>query len=153
MKTKREPLLTGGKGGQRSYLGQLAKKGFQRLRSAGAIDEPEDEWRQREAEKACGYRISEAPRRCFDDLETHFLTLAGQTKRAFDRATGPANDMRTVAHEIAVAAATLGVGENYIAGMCRNMFRSSTWSTPKQGQALLIALLRAIARKKPSNAV
>lgn len=148
MKTKRETLLTGGKHGQRSYLGRLAKKGFQRLSSAGAIDEPEDAWRAREAEKACGHRISEAPRRCFTDLETHFLALAGETKRAFDRATGPSNDVRTVAHEISVAAATLGVGENYIKGMCRRMFQAETWEGPKQGQAVLIALLKAIGRKR-----
>lgn len=153
MKPKREPLLTSGKGGQRSYLGQLAKKAFQRLSSIGAIDEPEDAWRKRESEKACGYRISEAPRRCFDDLETHFLTLSGQTKRAFDRATSPDNDVRTIAHEIAVATATLGVGENYIKGMCRNMFRSDTWEGSKQGQKLLIALIKAIGRKTAPKAV
>lgn len=152
MKTKHEPMLTGGKGGQRSYLGQLAKQAFQRLTSAGAIDEPEDAWRKRESEQACGYRISEAPRRCFDDLETHFLTLSGQTKRAFDRATGPTNDVRTITHEISVAAATLGVGENYIKGMCRNILRADTWSTAPQARKILIALLKAIERKnKPSN--
>ena len=138
---------------QRGYLAQLAKQAHERLTASGAIDEPFETWRKREAmEASSGFTISEAPRHAFDDLETHFLSLTGQTKKAFDRATGPSNEERTIAHNIRVAAETCGVGEAYVAGICRKMFNRSTWEGAKQGQKVLIALSKAITRKNASNA-
>lgn len=125
---------------QRGYLGTLASQAYRYLTSKSAIDEPEKEWRHREAISACQFRISEAPSRCFDDLEQHFLTLAGKTGKALERALGPENDMRTLEHEIAVAARAAGVHPAYTQGICRRMFGADTWSNAKQAKAVLIAL-------------
>lgn len=86
---------------QRGYIAQLAKQAHTYLTGNNAIDEPFDTWRRREAMQATsGFTISEAPRRCFDDLERHFLVLAGKTGKAFDRTLGPDNAERQQRHTI-----------------------------------------------------
>ncbi len=128
---------------QRGYLSQLAKQAHAKLSSAGAIDEDFTAWRHAEARKATdGSTISEASRADFDALEQHFLALAGQSRKAYDRATGPDNDMRNMAHNIATAARQAGVSDAYIAAICRRMSGGTrdTWRDLKQGEAVLIAL-------------
>ncbi len=126
---------------QRGYLAQLAKQAHTYLTGKGAIDEPFDPWRKREAMDASkGFTISEAPRRCFDDLEQHFLMLAGKSDKALSRAIGPDNDMRQLAHEISVAAREAGVTPAYVQGICKRMYDADTWSNAKQAKAILIAL-------------
>lgn len=137
---------------QRGYLAQLAKQAHAFLTSKGAIDEPFEKWRHREAMDATsGFTISEAPKRCFDDLETRFLALAGKPAKAFERASGPANDERNLTHNIATAARECGANESYIAGICRRMFHGrETWQGVKEGKAVLVALknkLRTQQRK------
>lgn len=125
---------------QRGYLGTLATQAYRYLTSKGAIDEPEKEWRHREAISACGFRISEAPSNRFDALEQHFLTLAGKSGRALERALGPDNDMRNLEQQIAVAARTAGAHPAYVQGICKRMFGADTWSNTRQAKAVLIAL-------------
>jgi hypothetical protein len=126
---------------QRGYLAQLAKQAHTYLTGKGAIDEAFDAWRKREAmEVTKGFTISEAPRRCFDDLEQHFLMLAGKSDKALSRALGPDNDMRNLEQQIAVAARTVGVTPAYVQGICKRMFGADTWSNAKQAKAVLIAL-------------
>lgn len=148
---------------QRSYLGSLAKQAHAKLTSAGAIDEPETEWRHAQARTATrwsgcpeGVTISEASRADFDNLEQHFLALAGRTKEAFDRASGPDNATRQMAHNIGVAMRTAGVTEAYVAGICRRMFGRADWRGP-EGTAVLSALnkhaRRAKATPTPTTAI
>lgn len=125
---------------QRGYLGTLATQAYRYLTGKGAIDEPEKEWRHREAISACGFRISEAPSNRFDALEQHFLTLAGKSSKALERALGPENDMRQLAHEISVAAREAGVTPAYVQGICKRMYGADTWSNARQAKAVLIAL-------------
>lgn len=138
---------------QRGYLALLAKTAHSHLTSKGAIDEPFDVWRKYEAMQASsGFTISKAPRRCFDDLEQHFLALAGKSGAAFDRATGPDNESRQIAHEISVAAKTAGVTDGYVSGICRRMFRGRDhWDTATEGRKVLIAV-KQLARRKQSPA-
>jgi hypothetical protein len=137
---------------QRGYLAQLAKQAHTYLTGKGAIDEPFDAWRRREAmEASSGFTISEAPRRCFDDLEQHFLTLAGKTGKALERALGPDNDMRNLEQQISVAARTAGVHPAYVQGICKRMFGADTWSNARQAKAVLIALTNK-ARKNSKEA-
>ena len=134
---------------QRGYLAQLAKAAHTRLLDSGAIDDADfDHWRKHEAMDATsGFTISEAPKRCFDALETRFLTLSGQAKQAFERNLGPDNDMRQVAHNITVAARTAGVTAAYISGICQRMFGRTEWKTAAEGKAVLIALKQHARRK------
>lgn len=126
---------------QRGYIAQLAKQAHDYLTSKGAIDEPFDKWRKREAmEATSGFTISEAPSRCFDDLEQHFLSLAGKADKALERALGPGNDMRQLAHEIAVMQRQCAVTPAYVQGICKRMFGADTWSNAKQARSVLIAL-------------
>lgn len=146
MSTKRFAALTPK---QRSYLAQLAKTAHTTLTRCGAIDEPFDAWRKREAMQASkGFTISEAPKHCFDDLEQHFLALAGKSAQAFDRALGPTNEERTLQHEIDAHALDAGVGERYVAGICRRMFGTPKWSGAGQGKKVLIALKQLAKRRK-----
>lgn len=138
---------------QRGYLAQLAKQAHTYLTGNGAIDEDFESWRKREAMNASkGFTISEAPRRCFDDLEQHFLMLAGKSGKALERALGPDNDMRQLAHEIAVAAREAGVTPGYVQGICKRMYGADTWSNAHQAKAVLIALKnKARSDKKKST--
>lgn len=138
---------------QRSYLGILARNAFKKLMSAHALDDDmnEKEWRHTEAIEACGHTISEAPKSAFDALELRFLTLAGQTKQAFDKATQPGNDLRQLTHNIAVAAKACGVGEAYVQGICKRMFGRPDWQGPREGQAVLIALKQKARRPLRGN--
>lgn len=132
---------------QRGYLAQLAKQAHTYLTGKGAIDEPFDAWRKQEAMEASGgFTISEAPSRAFDALEQRFLMLAGKTEKALERALGPENDMRQLAHEIGVAQRQAGVTPGYVAGICKRMFDgATTWGNARQAKAVLAAL-RAKAR-------
>jgi len=125
---------------QRSMLGQLAKRAWKKQHDSGAIDEEETKWRHREALERCGFIISEAPKRCFDDLKSHFETMAGDAGKAFETLTGPDNETRQLTHEIGVAAKACGVTAGYVAGICRRMFGCDSWSGAEQGRAVLIAL-------------
>ena len=126
---------------QRGYIAQLAKQAHTYLTGNGAIDEAFDPWRRREAMKASkGFTISEAPRHSFDDLEQHFLMLAGKSGKALERALGPENDMRQLGHEISVAAREAAVAPGYVQGICKRMFGADTWSNARQAKAVLIAL-------------
>lgn len=134
---------------QRGYLAQLAKQAHAYLTSKSAIDEPFDAWRKREAMHASsGFTISEAPRRCFDDLEQHFLMLAGKSGKAMERALGPDNDMRNLEQQIAVAARTAGVTPAYVQAICRRMHGADTWSNAKQAKAVLVALKKKSRRQE-----
>jgi len=134
---------------QRSMLGQLAKRAWKKQHDSGAIDEDETTWRHREAmEATSGFKISEAPKRCFDALKAHFETMAGDAGKAFETLTGPDNETRQLAHEIGVAAKACGVTAGYVAGICRRMFGCDSWSGAEQGRAVLIAL-----KKKGQKAV
>jgi|GEM_PF-2624765 len=137
---------------QRGYIAQLAKQAHSYLTGKGAIDEDFATWRRREAmEVTSGFTISEAPRRCFDDLEQHFLTLAGKASKALERALGPENDMRQLEHEIAVASRTAGVTPAYVQGICKRMFSANTWSNAKQAKAVLIALKNKIRQNAKTH--
>ena len=137
---------------QRGYLGTQATQAYRYLTNKGAIDEPEKEWRLREAISACGFRISEAPSNRFDALEQHFLSLAGKSGKALERALGPENDMRQLAHEIAVAAREAGVAPGYVQGICKRMYGADTWSNARQAKAVLIALKNKARTDKKKTA-
>ena len=85
---------------QRGWIEGEARAAFRKLESAGATDETYNDWRVREAIKVCGFRISEAPKRAFDDLLSHFQSLNGKTDKAMDRLTGKENDWRFWESEI-----------------------------------------------------
>lgn len=138
---------------QRGYIALLAKQAHDYLTAKGAIDEPFDRWRKREAmDVTSGFTISEAPRRRFDDLEQHFLALAGKADKALDRALGPQNDMRQLAHEIAEAQRQAAVTPSYVAGICKRMFGAATWGNAKQAKAVLIALKNKIRSEQEAAA-
>jgi hypothetical protein len=136
---------------QRSYLGGLADSTRRMLIARGAIeagDETAKDWRHRESREATkqrdpqaiGWTISEAPASAFDDLLAHFQALSGHADKALATLTGDSNEMRQMTHNIAIAAKACGVGENYVAGICRRMFGVATWKTWNEGQKVLIAL-------------
>jgi len=138
---------------QRGYLARLAKKAHDYLTGKGAIDEPFDAWRKREAMEASnGFTISEAPRRAFDDLEQHFLALGGQSAKALERALGPENDMRQLAHAIAVAQRQAAVTPAYVQGICKRMFGADTWGNARQAKAVLIALRNKVRKSQEDAA-
>jgi hypothetical protein len=136
---------------QRSYIGGLADSTRRMLIARGAIeaaDETAQAWRHRECREATrqrdpqgmGWTISEAPASAFDDLLAHFQALGGHADKALATLTGDSNEMRQMSHNIGIAAKACGVGENYIAGICRRMFRRDSWITPAEGKKVLIAL-------------
>jgi hypothetical protein len=77
---------------QRKWIEGEARGAFRKMEGAGATDETYNDWRVREAIKACGFRISEAPRAAFDDLLSHFEALNGKPEKALERQLGPGND-------------------------------------------------------------
>lgn len=137
---------------QRGYLAQLAKQAYNKLTGAGAIDEDFDLWRKQEAMEATnGFSISTAPSRCFDALEQRFLMLAGNTSKALERALGPENDMRQLAHEIGVAQRSAGVTPSYVSGICKRMFGADTWGNASQAKAVLTALKKKARSQKEDS--
>lgn len=134
MPTSRTPGLLSPR--QRSYLARLARSAWQRLTSAGAIDEPSGAWRHREAMQAAdGHTISTAPRRYFDALEQHFLALSGQPAKAYDKATGPSNEERQLRHKIADLAAQLGLPSDYASGKPLRQLKGILINLTRQARA------------------
>lgn len=156
-------------GPQRAYLGRFAESTRRMLIERGAIDEHEEtpkEWRHREAREATkdldpqgiGWTISEAPKQAFDALKARFEMLSGQAGKALETLSGPSNDMRNLAHEINKAAKACGVGPGYIAGICKRQSGGTrtTWTTPAEGKAVLVALTKhaaALAKKAQAEAL
>lgn len=156
-------------GPQRSYLGRFAESTRRMLIERGAIEAHEEtakEWRHREAREATkdldpqgiGWTISEAPKQAFDALKARFEMLSGQAGKALETLSGPSNDMRTLAHEIDKAAKTCGVGSGYIAGICKRQSGGTrtTWTTPAEGKAVLVALTKhaaSLAKKAQAEAL
>jgi len=143
---------------QRSFLGGLAAGASRLMVTSGAIDPHEESctpWRRRHAREATadlhpqavGWTISEAPGFCFDALKARFEALAGQTDKALETLTGTPNDIRQMAHNISVAAKACGVGEAYIAGICKRQSRGARtgWTTLSEGKAVLSALTKHAA--------
>lgn len=91
----------------------IARKAWSRMTSLGAIDEPFDAWRHTEAESVVGCRISAANSSQLDRLETHFLSLAGQTDKALDSALGEDGDTRRRRYVIRQLASQLGHPADY----------------------------------------
>ena len=80
---------------QRLLLAGLARRAWKQRSDANATDLTYDQYRHEEARRACGHKISEAPRSAFDDLFTHFQKECGNIARAFDHAMQPqSNDWR-----------------------------------------------------------
>jgi hypothetical protein len=71
---------------QRLLLAGLARRAWKQRSDANATDLTYDQYRHEEAIRACGHKISEAPRTAFDDLFTHFQKECGNIDRAFDHA-------------------------------------------------------------------
>lgn len=91
----------------------IARKAWTRLTSAGAIDESFDDWRHREAESVVGCRLSAASSPQLDRLETHFLSIAGQTDKALDAELGEDGATRRRRHVIRDLATQLGHPADY----------------------------------------
>jgi hypothetical protein len=155
MSAKPVKLLTNA---QRSFLGGLADGAHRLMVSRGAIDPHEESctpWRRRHAREATadlhpqaiGWTISEAPAFCFDALKARFEALAGQTDKALETLTGTPNDIRQMAHNISVVAKACGVGDAYIAGICKRQSRGARngWTTLSEGKAVLTALTKHAA--------
>lgn len=133
---------------QRSFLASLAREGFNRLASAGATDEPFNDWRRREAVAACGASISEAPAAAFDALHVHFLAMAGKVQRAFEAGIGEVpNDLRQVLFRVEQERRKLGVAPGYVAGIARRMFGREPETVP-EAVAVLVALVKAGQRQR-----
>lgn len=118
----------------------IARTAWNKLNSAGAIDESFNDWRQREAIETCGARISAATKAQLDRLETHFLAMGGNSREAYDNATGPGNDMRQLCHLITIKARECSVTAAYVQAICRRMYGTDEPLTASQAKGLLIAL-------------
>ena len=128
---------------QKKLLVMLARRGWQKLHAAGAIDEDFNTWRRREAVAACGRSISEAGRGDFDALYAHFLALAGETEGAFKAASNPLpNGLRNVLHVMGVEMKKAGVGAAYVAGICRRMFGRDEPASEAEAKAVLVAVIK-----------
>lgn len=105
---------------QCAMLGRMAKDAWRKHHDAGATDEPEKEWRHREARAATatkarpqGWTISEAPASCFDALYAHFLAMQGHTGRAYEIHMGPGNEERRQRYKIRELAKELNLPAGY----------------------------------------
>jgi hypothetical protein len=139
---------------QRGLLGRIAHTAWTRQTRAGAIDEPETEWRRREArsvtgtfKQPLGYTISEAPRAAFDALFPHFLTLGGEVTQAMDFLMGPGNDMLTLAFRIKEAESLADVGREYTQAICARQCGKQWPESVKEARAVLAALVNHAKNK------
>lgn len=93
----------------------IARTAWSRLTDAGAIDEPFNTWRLREANECVGTRISKATAAQLDRLETHFLSLGGQAAKALENELGESGHTKRQRHVISGLAAQLGLPADYAA--------------------------------------
>jgi hypothetical protein len=128
---------------QKTTLAIIARDAWLKHHNSGATEEPFDAWRKREAIAACGHSISEAPKRCFNDLYAHFLTMKGEAAQAFERHTGPSNEERQLRYLITQAAQRLGIAnaKTYAAG-----------KSPQQLKGILINLTRQVKALQSQDA-
>lgn len=111
---------------QKAYISKLAKQAWAVLKGAGATDESEKEYRQRESIAAVGRRISEALNGDFETLEAHFLANAGKTVRAFNAAMkAESNPARQGRHKITQLLAKHNADEGYAAKIMRDKFKTT----------------------------
>lgn len=92
-----------------SRISIVARSAWTKLKSAHAIDEDFDTWRRRICEEQFGCRLSQAPQSLHDDIEAHFLSLVGETGKAYTRLTGPNNAERRQRHAVKELASKLHI--------------------------------------------
>lgn len=128
---------------QKSWLESLARKAWQARKASGATDETYDAYRRAQAVKACGFRISEAPRAAFDALLAHFQAENGELGKAFDRLAGPSNDQRFYIAQIDAQLRRGGMVRATAKSIAHDKFQGQTdleKLTPDQLKQLLITL-------------
>lgn len=114
------------KRGQVTALVILAKQAWTSLRQV-RDDVPDFEtWRQAEAVKACGHRISFALVKHFSALKRHFANIAGDSGKAFNSAMREGTeDKRIAMAKLAEACQERGLEMSYPAAICRRQFKRS----------------------------
>lgn len=133
---------------QRSWIEGEARGAWKRMSAAGAIDEPYNEWRVREAVSMCGFRISEAPKAAFDGLLSHFQALNGKTDKAMERLSGPSNGWHFWHGLIEEQLARGVVGRGYLDFIvCDRGITSLEKATEKQMRDLFVTLRNRINAK------
>ena len=107
----------------------IARSAWEKLTDNYAIEEPFDTWRHRESLALVGARISQSTPAQLDELETHFLALGGDSRRAFQNATGEPGWAKRMRFKIAQLAEGLGLPKTY-----------ATDKAPRQLKGILIEL-------------
>jgi hypothetical protein len=137
--------------GEKAYLARLAKDAWAQLDRAGAIDQPESEWRRDQAIAAIGKRISEAVRGDFAALKTHFLAMAGKTRRAFDTAladTTAAQSRATALYHLKAELTKHQLDSSYAAAILADKYKTTTNdATAKQLWTIVYDVRRNMRRR------
>lgn len=139
---------------QKAELSRLARDAWTLLDGAGAIDEKEKEWRQREAIEACGRRISEAVNGDYEILQAHFLAKGGKTGRAFNAAMkADSNPARQARFKLDQICRQNGLTADYPAKIMRDKFRCTLDSaTDRQLWAVFFDVKRNMAKRAKTAA-
>lgn len=136
---------------QKASLSVLARRAWRRL----GRGEKEDAWRQAQAIKAVGHRISEGRQRDFLPLRAHFLDLAGHSGTALDTLMAAESEPHRIAmFKLGQACSERGLPLAYPEAICRRQYRCSLAEASSSQIWRLIFTVRnrrQETRRKPSR--
>lgn len=112
---------------QRAALAMIARQAFAVQRELGLVEGDGDTWRADEAQKACGRRISSSLNGDYLLLMSHFLTLAGREREAFDmHLRWQRETMKIMHHALDTELARSGKDRAYADAIARDRFKKPT---------------------------
>ena len=112
--------------GQKRRLVLLARRAWLRQPHPGPLPAAKafDEWRQAQAVRACGLRISEATQRDWGALKAAFEDAAGESGRALNTLVRDEDNKRRVAmYKLQGACRERGLPLAYPEAICRRQYR------------------------------